>query len=318
LEWRDADKIASTYTTSILKRVDANGVLHGRFDQVGARTGRMSSKEPNLQNIPSSAEAGIRRAFLVPEGRVRLYMDFSQVELRVLAWCAQEQTMIQTFIEGGDIHDDTSMRMFGSTDYEYRRPAKVINFGVAYGMSKYGVRDNLNKGADPNNGVPLIDERTADGYLDQWHGIFPGVQRHIHALTAQMLRYNPPSFTNAFGRTRRIPAIAAFGPLGKRAVRQAIASEIQGTANELMKVSMVRVEEEILRPLRNIHGRGADLVGNIHDEMILDVDRDIAYEVAVKTKAIMEDFTLFAPIPIIANGEWTSTTWAAKEDIWKK
>lgn len=317
LDWRDRDKIVTTYTSSILRRVDPDGVLHGRFDQVGARTGRLSSRDPNLQNMPSSTEAGIRKAFTIPEGCVRVYMDFSQIELRVLAWCAREPTLTDAFVNGRDVHSETSMRMFGNVDKSVRRVAKVINFGTAYGMSALGVRDNLNKSADPSKGIPVVDDNEAQAYLDQWNALFPRVEQHKRELVSQMMREGwPPRFTNPFGRTRRIFEVAASGAKGRRGERQAIASEVQGTANELMKISMVRVEEEVLQPLR-AQGIRADLVGNIHDELIIDVDRDHAIQVAEQAKRRMEDFPQFAPIPIIADGEWTATTWADKEDIWK-
>lgn len=315
LDYRERAKVVSTYTVTLANWCDSNGVLHGTFSQVGTVTGRFASKDPNLQNMPSSDAAGIRRAFLVPPGRVRIFMDFSQVELRVLAYLAREPSMISAFVNGEDIHAATSRRMFGQANKANRRIAKVINFGVAYGMSQFGVRDNLNKAADPANGVPTIDENQAEAYLDQWHGLFPRVKAHIDELVNGMVRHAPPAFTNIFGRTRRIQSVATLGSSRRRGSRQAIASEIQGTAAELTKVSIDRAHE-IIEAGRKSGRYNADLVGTIHDEVIADVDRGGAYALASDLKAAMQDFPQFAPVPIICDGEWSSTTWADKTAIW--
>ena len=205
--------------------------------------------------------------------------------------------------------------MFGLAVKANRRIAKVLNFGIAYGMTEMGVRDNLNKEADPALGIEIVTTEEAAAHLAKWHSLYPGVQGYIAWLVNTMCRTRPPSFTNIFGRTRRIPWVRSHGAEGRRGARQAIASMVQGTANELMKVSMVRVDAEILAPLR-ASGVPAWISGNVHDEMWIDCPREYAPDVARRAKPIMEDFRQLHPIPVKANGEWTQTTWADKADIW--
>lgn len=317
LDWREVDKIASTYTTSILARTDDNGRLHAKFEQLGANTGRLSCRDPNLQNIPSNDEAGIRRAFLVPPGRVRIYLDYSQVELRVLAFYAREPTMLSAFLNGEDIHTRTSLELFGTDDKKMRRIAKVINFGLSYGMSAMGVMENLNKTADPEKGIDYVTEEQAQGFLDRFHARYPRIMEFCHELWGEMSRHNPPQFTNIFGRTRRLPDLLAFGSAARRAQRQAIASEIQGTSADVTKQAIVRVEQ--IAQARRAQGvYDAQFVNTIHDEIQLDVDRDGAYQAVLDFKAAMEDFPQLHPVPIVVDAEWSATTWADKQSVWSE
>lgn len=317
LDWREQDKIISTYTEPIIAKCDDRGVLHGTFKQVGTNTGRLSSASPNLQNIPSNDTAGIRRAFLVPRGKVRIYLDYSQIELRVLAYYAREPTMTDAFIKGEDIHTRTSLELFSSKDKKLRRVAKVINFGLAYGMSALGVMENLNATAEPEKGIDYVTEEQAEGFLARFHERYPRVNAFCRELCSAMSERSPPQFRNVFGRCRRIPEINAFGWMGRRAERQAIASIIQGTAADIAKEGMVRVGEK-LDEMRAAGRYDGDFVLTVHDENQIDVDFTGAPQAVLDLKAEMERFPQFDPIPIIVEAEWSSATWADKKPVWGK
>lgn len=316
LKWREQDKIVTTYTMPIIKRCDDKGVLHTSFNPLGTNTGRLSSKEPNLQNIPSDKDAGIREAFLVPRGKVRAYIDFSQVELRVLAYYAKEPTMTAAFLNHEDIHTRTSMELFASSDKGHRRVAKVINFGLSYGMSATGVMENLNKTADPDKGVDYVTEEQAADFLAKFHARYPRVLGFCRELWQDMRRHQIPQFKNVFGRSRRLPALRDTGGEGRRAERQAVASLIQGTAADIAKESIVRACERCDEARAAGH-YNADFVLTVHDENQFDIDGDVIRAIT-ELKRDMEHFPQFHPIVMKAEAEWSTTTWAAKKDVWAK
>lgn len=326
LEFRTLSKLCSTYTRPLIAKCDVNGWLHGTMDPLGTYTGRFSSKEPNLQNMPGEdpkhPERSIRRAFLVPQGKVRVIMDWSQIELRVLAVEAQEPTMLRAFNSGEDLHAQTSMDMFGNVIKTNRTVAKRINFGISYGLTPLGLMNQLNKEADPDNGIPFVTIEEAEGWFEKWIAKYGRVPRYMDDLAAQALRYEPPQYTNEFGRTRRIPMLRALGSAGRRAGRQLVASRIQGGAAELTKVSIVRVQQ-IIDWARDTGRWEADLALTIHDELQVDVDAHGAFEAVCLFKVAMEDFPqLSAPadgrvgVPVVADAEWTSTNWAEKVSVW--
>lgn len=305
LDWRGQDKIRSTYTRSIIALCDDAGVLHCDFKAQEASTGRMSSEKPNFQNFPSGPL--IRTAFEVPVGKVRLFLDYSQVELRILAYYSGDPRMTQAFIDGEDIHSMTSREMFGTDAKEVRRRAKVINFGLAYGMTPLGFVGNMNKELGTE---PVTLEQT-EGFFERFHRRFT-IQDFCERLYGSMRQHRPAAFTSIFGRTRRLPDVAAFGEgerwKRQRAERQAISSAIQGTAADLIKNAMIRMP-----PILECYD--ADLVNVVHDEVQVDVPREAAYQCAVELKAVMEDYPVFAPIPIVVEGEWSATHWADKSEI---
>lgn len=305
LDWRGQDKIRSTYTKSIIALCDDAGVLHCDFKAQEANTGRMSSEKPNFQNFPSGPL--IRTAFEVPDGKIRLFLDYSQVELRILAFYSGDPRMTQAFIDGEDIHSMTSLQMFGTDDKHARRRAKVINFGLAYKMTPVGFVANMNK----ELGTELVTHEQAEAFFEKFHRLFT-VQDFCEQLYRSMRQHRPAAFTSIFGRTRRLPDLAAFGERERwkrqRAERQAISSAIQGTAADLIKNAMIRMPPILER-------YDADLVNVVHDEVQVDVPREAAYQCAAELKAVMEDYPMFAPIPIIAEGEWSATHWADKSEI---
>lgn len=312
-EWREAEKIHNTYTTSILDRCDSNGVIHGDLDQIGTNTGRFSSRNPNLQNFAKDSDArakkysgksledggidpwSVRRAFVVRGPRTpRQVWDYSQIELRVLAFFSRDPIMVETFLTGGDIHKRTSEEI--GCD---RRLAKVINFGLSYVMTAKGMARQTKR-----------DEDSCEQFMGLFFQRYSGIASFREWFWAQV-RKNGGQFSNPFGRTRRVPAV--HSPRGferARAERQAIATLIQGTAAELMKESLVR----IARWLRE-RQLPAQLVSTVHDELWIDTEVQCFAEVARGTKALMEHFPEFHPIPIIADGEYITTNWAEKKPL---
>jgi len=316
LDWREADKIDTTYTASILNLLDGNHVVHGNLKQVGTNTGRLSCEEPNYQNMPSEnddravrysgkkvKEGGvdpwsIRRAYPVRGADwVRLFLDYSQIELRVLAHYSQDPIMVDSFLKSEDCHARTAAEVGQLLGKECpRRIAKIVNFGLSYGMSELGLHRQAK--------IPL-DE--AEVFLDAFFQRYAGIRQFKQELWAQARRQGC-QWNNLFGRTRRLPDLrSATFWRKKRAERQMIASAIQGTAAELTKESLVRIadflaEEKI----------PAFLVNTVHDEIQIDTPREYAPRVAMVSKTLMEAYPEFSPIPVITDCEITETNWAEK------
>lgn len=317
LDWREADKLENTYTTSLLSKMDANGVIHPDFQQVGTNTGRLACREPNFQNQPTDSDDrakehsgkkvkdggldpwSIRRAFCVRRdgARVipRLYFDYSQIELRTMAFYSQDATMTNVYLTGGDIHDEVSKEV--GCD---RRTAKVINFGLNYCLTSMGLSRQAG-----------LTEDEAEAFMKRFFERFPGVPRFREQLWASMRARPDCSFDNLFGRTRRIPLLNSPQAWEQgRAERQAIGSLIQGTAAELTKESIVRVsrflKEEKLP---------AKLVNTVHDEIQIDCDPDCLVLVVRGVTRLMEAYPEFYPIPVIVDGEYSVKSWADKQPL---
>lgn len=318
MEWRDAHKLASTYTTSILDRLDSHNVLHGELQQVGTVTGRMSSKSPNLQNFPSDdndravAHSGkklkeggidpwsIKRAF-VNRGLewARLYFDYSQIELRVVAHYTQDPIMVGAYLNGEDIHERTSLEVFGSKEEEWRRLAKVVNFGLSYGLSAGGM--------SRQTGIPYAD---AQKHLDTFFARYSGITTFRDQFWASVMAHNC-EFSNLFGRRRRAPGLMSPDEYEQAAARrESFGSLIQGTAAELTKESMVRMHRWFRDEKIPAH-----LCTTIHDEIQIDVPLEYLARTAAGCKALMEAYPEFAPIPIVADGSYSTTNWAEKKKL---
>ncbi len=258
LAYRELFKLVSTYLQPLREWIDPrDGRIHPTYDQTGAATGRISCKNPNLQNIPIRSEIGrrIREAFEAEPGRLLISADYSQIELRILAHLAEDERLIQAFLEGRDIHAETSQAVFGSPDR--RREAKVINYGIAYGMSPYGLSDRL--------GVP-VDEAAA--IIDQYFAQFPGVRRWIEKTLEEAQRTG--IVRTLLGRIRRVSQLNHPNRQVREMMKRiAINSPIQGTAADMIKLAMIRIhrrlEEERLP---------AFLVLQIHDELLVEVEAD--------------------------------------------
>ena len=319
LDWREIEKLDSTYTDSVLARMDENLVLHCDFQSVGTRTGRLSCRRPNLQNQPSDSNDraekfsgkklsdggidpwSIRRAYTVPgEGWKRLYFDYSQIELRVLAFYSKDPVMVDAYMTGQDIHDRTSLEVFGNTEKHLRRLAKIINFGLSYGMQS--------KGFSRQAGIPIED---AERHLSTFFQRYAGVKMFRDNFWGSIAQSNG-YFVNLFGRPNHFSNITSINPYKRgEAKRGAIASLIQGTAAELTKESLVRIYNWI-------HMSGyqevVKLVCTVHDEIQIDVHDSVVSIVAYHVKRLMEDYPQFAPLPIITGVEITDTNWSDKKE----
>jgi len=301
LEWRENDKVDSTYTTSMLRFVDDRGVLHPSFQQAGTNTGRLSCREPNFQNIPADGgkEKSVRRLFITRPGMIRLFEDYSQIELRVLAHFTKDPKLVQAYLNNEDIHTLTSMEVFGTADKEKRRDAKIINFGLSYGMTYKGFAKNAK-----------IPESEAKAYLERFFERFAGIPTFRSRFWADC-RAHDNSFTNPWGRSRRVRNLTAQeGWKRGRAERQAIGSLIQGTAAELTRESLVRIwnwirEEKV----------EAWVVNTVHDEIQVDVAPHEVDRTAKAMKRLMEDFDDFSPIPVLVDGEYADQHWGDKKPL---
>jgi len=261
LEHRALAKLKSTYTDKLPKSIHpATGRVHTTYSQTTAVTGRLSSNEPNLQNIPIRTPAGrrIRECFIAPPGAKLVSADYSQIELRIMAHLSGDENLRRAFREGEDVHRATAAEVFGlplsQVDSDQRRVAKVINFGLIYGMSSFGVAQNLG-----------IDRGTAQTYVERYFARFPGAKRYMDETRkrAKDVGY----VETVFGRRLWLPELKSGAPVRRQAAeRAAINAPMQGTAADLIKLAMISVqgflEKEKLRTL---------LIMQVHDELVLEV-----------------------------------------------
>ncbi|WP_050528508.1 DNA polymerase I [Pseudorhodobacter aquimaris] len=279
LDWRQLSKLKSTYTDALQDHINPDtGRVHTSYSLVGAVTGRLSSTDPNLQNIPVRSEEGrrIREAFVAPEGRVIVSLDYSQIELRILAHVADIPALKQAFKDGIDIHAMTASEMFGvpveGMDPMVRRQAKAINFGVIYGISGFGLARNLR-----------IPRAEAQGFIDRYFERFPGIREYMDATT-QFAKDNGYVQT-LFGRRIHTPEINAKGPAAGFAKRAAINAPIQGTAADIIRRAMVRMPDAT----RDLD---AKMLLQVHDELIFEVAKDAVDPLIKTARRIMEGAAL--------------------------
>ena len=275
LDWRQMSKLKSTYTDALQGHINPNtGRVHTSYVISGASTGRLSSTDPNLQNIPIRSEAGrkIREAFIAEEGNVLLSLDYSQIELRILAHIAKIDTLKQAFHEGQDIHALTASQMFNvpleNMDPMVRRQAKAINFGVIYGISGFGLARNLR-----------IPRKEAQSFIDTYFERFPGIRTYMDE-TVSFAKENGYVET-LFGRKIHTSEINAKGPQAGFAKRAAINAPIQGTAADVIRRAMVQMPNAIAHlPAR--------MLLQVHDELIFEVNKDALTETTEAVRNIME------------------------------
>jgi DNA polymerase-1 len=275
LNYRSVAKLKSTYVDVLLRLAErTSGRIHTSFNQTVTATGRLSSSEPNLQNIPVRTEIGrrIRQAFVASEGHRLLSADYSQIELRILAHLSQDQALIAAFIAGGDVHRSTAAEVFGvqseAVTAEMRRRAKVINFGIVYGMSPFGLASELE-----------ISQEEAALYIDRYFQIYHGVKAFIDRTICEARELGFVS--TLWGRRRAIPELKS----SDQAVRQlgerlAVNTPIQGSAADLIKVAMIA----IFRRLRS-EGLRTRMILQIHDELLFEVpevELDVAKRMATE------------------------------------
>ena len=288
LEHRQLAKLRSTYLDSLPHLVDAEGRVHTTFNQVGTATGRLSSTNPNLQNIPVRTALGqeVRAAFIPAPGNLLLSADYSQIELRLMAHFSQDPLLLNAYRTGQDIHTLTASEVFGipvaELDKETRNRAKAVNFGIVYGISPFGLAAQLG-----------IDQREARAYIEKYFERYSGVRAFIDR-TLEAVRRDQLVRT-CFGRVRPIPDISSRNPNQRGfAERTAINTPLQGTAADLIKLAMVRIDAEIAA--RRLRSR---MTLQIHDELLFDVLPAEADELQSLVKHEMEHVAEFS-VPILA------------------
>lgn len=318
-ERREAKKLATTYTSSLLEWCDSNDIIHGNFQQLGTDTGRASMREPNLQNIASDSDTrskaatgkkleeggrdpwSVRRAFPVRvvngERWVRSYIDWSQIELRELADATRDENLITAYRNGEDLHDQTTRLIYGHVTKEKRKTSKMANFGDSFGITPIGLARRAK--------IPVEE---AEDFMRRRSAAYPGIERFRRALFAEA-RANGGWISNKFGRTRRIyDLLSNDDRMLARAKRMMIASRIQGGAGDLAKFAVVALDAWIRK-----HGLRSRLSGWIHDEIAIDSPPDEFAFVAQGAKAVMENFPDYL-VPIVAEASYSITDWSEKQE----
>ena len=291
LEYRTITKLYSTYIEGIIKEIHEDGKIHTIYNQALTRTGRLSSQEPNLQNIPARNEYGklIRKAFIPSENSVIISGDYSQIELRILASIANIESLIEAFINDSDIHKKTASDIFKKdineiTDQE-RRMAKAVNFGIIYGISGFGLSENLN-----------ITPKQAKIFIDEYLNTYPGVQEYMNK-TIEKAHENGYVKT-LFNRKRIIPELQNKNYIIRQSgERMALNTPIQGTSADIIKKAMVEVYKKIKE--KNLKSK---MILQIHDELVFDVDIREENEIKEIIKEIMENtYKLNVPLKVDIN-----------------
>jgi DNA polymerase I len=297
LQYREVEKLRSTYGEGLLAEVATDGRIHATFNQTVARTGRLSSDQPNLHNIPVRSEEGrrFRRAFIPAAGHRFLVADYNQIELRVIAHLSGDPGLVEAFTEERDIHRTTAARIFGvepaDVDVAQRSKAKMVSYGLAYGMEAYGLSQRL--------GVP-VDE--ASTILNAYFEAFPNVRSYMEATVAEARQ---KGYTETlFGRRRQIPELSASNyRLRQAGERQAMNAGIQGLAADIFKVALVRLDSAL-----ETEGLRSRLILQVHDEVILEVvpeETERAAELTVGAMGSAADLT----VPLVVNVSW-GDSWA--------
>lgn len=287
-KYREITKLKNTYLDALPKLCDKNGRIHTSFNQTITSTGRLSSSNPNLQNIPIRTELGnrIRQAFIAGKGLKLVACDYSQIELRVVAHLAKDKKMISAFKAGEDIHTATASWLFHKpinkiSDSE-RREAKTVNFGVLYGMSSYGLSQGMKVGRD-----------YAAEFIDNYFDTFKGIKKYLNKTkeAAKKKGY----VETMFGRRRYIPEInSGVYDIAAAAERMAINMPVQGTAADIIKLAMIKIQKEILDKDKNIR-----LLLQVHDELVFEVKKGLAKRYITRIKKIMEEiYKISVPIKV--------------------
>ena len=281
LEWRKISKLKSTYSDSLMLHVNNfTGRVHSSFNLAGTSTGRLSSSDPNLQNIPIRDAEGkkIREAFIAKEGAKLLSLDYNQIELRLLAHIADVKGLKEAFKNNIDIHSSTASQIFKvpieNVDASLRRKAKAINFGIIYGISSFGLSRNLK-----------ITRSESQEFIDNYFKQFPEIRDYMKT-TVEMAK-NSGFVTTLFNRRIYLPNIDTKGPAGGFAERAAINAPIQGSASDIIKRAMIKIHEFLKESQLE-----ADLLLQVHDELIFETNNDNIDEIQKKASEIMEKATL--------------------------
>ena len=276
LEYRQLSKLKGTYVDALPLLIDpASERLHTTFNQAGAATGRLSSSNPNLQNIPIRTELGreIRAAFVPRRGWKLIVADYSQIELRLLAHMSRDAVLLDAFRNGEDIHTRTAAEVFGvpplMVTSEHRRNAKAVNFGIVYGQTPFGLSQSLG-----------IDRKEAERYIRAYFERYSGVRRWLDATIVDVRRSGVS--VNLFGRRRPIPDMNSRNPNARNfAERTAVNTPLQGAAADLIKLAMIRIDEQL-------RGMQSKLLLQVHDELVLEAPAEEVEEVSALVKSAME------------------------------
>ncbi|MGB0608256.1 MAG: DNA polymerase I [Paracoccaceae bacterium] len=300
LDWRQLSKLKSTYTDALQDHINPEtGRVHTSYVIAGANTGRLASTDPNLQNIPIRTEDGrrIREAFIAEPGKVLVSLDYSQIELRILAHVAGIDSLKAAFREGQDIHAMTASEMFDvpldQMTPDIRRQAKAINFGVIYGISGFGLARNLR-----------IPRSEAQGFIDRYFERFPGIREYMDA-TVKFAK-DKSRVETLFGRVIHTPEINAKGPAAGFAKRAAINAPIQGTAADIIRRAMIRMPQAIAK-------LPAKMLLQVHDELLFEVDEDQVDPLVAAAKAVMQeasDPVVHLDVPLVVDAG-QGAHWAA-------
>lgn len=289
LEYRQLTKLKSTYADGLAVYIGKDGRIHGKFNQTVTATGRLSSTEPNLQNIPVRMELGrlIRKVFVPKEGCVFVDADYSQIELRILAHCSGDEQLIQAYREARDIHRMTASQVFHTpfdevTDLQ-RRNAKAVNFGIVYGISSFGLSQDLS-----------ITRKEAAQYIEHYFETYPGIKKFLDDSVAHAKEKGYA--VTLFGRRRPVPELKSSNFMQRNfGERVAMNAPIQGTAADIIKIAMIGVNEELKK--RNMKSR---LILQVHDELLIEAEGSEVDEVKAILKDKMENAADLS-VPLIAD-----------------
>ncbi len=286
LDYRQLTKLIGTYVTGLLKVADEEGKIHTTFKQTGTATGRLSSAEPNLQNIPVKTEVGreLRKFFLPRDGYKLISADYSQIELRILACISGDERMMSAFIGGADIHTSTASAVFGVPEDEVtpllRKRAKAVNFGIVYGIGDYSLSQDLD-----------ITVKQAKEYIDSYLSSYPAVSAYLQNIVT--VAKNQGYVDTLYGRKRYIPEISQGNAIMRKfGERVAMNSPIQGTAADVIKIAMLRVSERL-----KAEELDAKMILQVHDELIIEASAECAERAAVILKEEMEH-AVSLPVPL--------------------
>ncbi len=300
MDYRMLTKLKSTYADGLLKVIGTDGRVHTTFQNLVTATGRLSSTEPNLQNIPVRTDLGaeIRKMFVPKPGCVFVDADYSQIELRVLAHIARDENMCQAFISGMDIHTVTAAQVFGvSPDMVtplQRRHAKAVNFGIVYGISEFSLAEDIG-----------VSRYAAKAYIDSYLANYSGVKNYMHQVVADAKAKGYT--TTMYGRKRYIPELKSTNfNVRQGAERIALNTPIQGTAADLIKLAMLRVDAA----LRSRYPE-AKLLLQVHDELIVECPEALAEAVAELVSTEMSKVANLA-VPLVAEAKWGKSWYEAK------
>ncbi len=297
LDYRQVTKLKSTYTDGLLKVADENGRVHTTFKQTGTATGRLSSTEPNLQNIPVRTEMGRElRRFFLPENDdyVIIDADYSQIELRLLAHISEDANLIRAFLDGVDVHTATAATVFGVAESEVtgemRKKAKAVNFGILYGIGAFSLADDIG-----------VSRPQAQEYIDQYLASYPGIDAYLKNTIRSA--YDDGYVTTLFGRRRYIPELSGSNKMQQKfGERVAMNSPIQGTAADIIKLAMVRVHQRLRES--DIDAR---LILQVHDELLIEAHRSCADQALAILREEMEhavDYSVPLDVDVHIGNTW--------------